>query len=189
MNAALRLDMPTEPKNEIEIDQAALDRAAERAAKRAAAKVAAAAVAAALAEAIVSDTSAEAAPDDVGADARADIAIDALAALLGDAQLTEARRETVRIAVRLGADVDALREIVTATRVSRSEAITLPAGRYAHLSRGRNWQRRNDGVFVDGAVGPGKWTVGSTDGFNRKDKTAWTVIHVQVGAQTWTAAS
>ena len=107
----------------------------------------------------------------------------------GKTELSDTRRETVRLAVRLGADAVALREIVTATRVSLSATITLPAGRYANLSRGRNWQRRSDGVFVDGGVGPGKWVVGSSDGFNRKDKTPWEVKHVQVGNQTWTVAS
>lgn len=74
--------------------------------------------------------------------------------------------------------------------------VELPAGKYEHLSRGRGWARKGRGDRVEWGdrvrdgyrVGPGRWTVGSTDGFARKSSTDWDVEHVQVGTQTWTLA-
>lgn len=147
--------MSDDTANSAGVDQAALDRATQRAADRAAKATATAALVAALAEASVSIASATGESPDISADARADIAVDALAALISTEPMSDVRRAAVRVAVGLGASVNAIREIVGATRVSKSSSISLPPGRYAHLSRGRNWQRRSDGEFVDGPVGPG----------------------------------
>jgi hypothetical protein len=178
-------DNETESNN---VEAEAMDRAAKRKAAKTERDAAAAAVMALVVEARVTATDAAATPDSVECDARADIAVDAMAAALSTT-VGDHRRASLRIALIAGADVDVLREIACASRVARHMTIALPAGRYAHLSRGRNWQRRSDGVFVDGEVGAGRWTVGSTDGFNRKDRTEWKVKNIQVGDQPWTVAS
>lgn len=134
--------------------------------------------------------------DVVDLDAAADVAIDALCTVLGSTSApSDARRESLRIAVGLGAEVDAMRRLVAAVRLRREGWVLLPAGKYAGLSRGRDWCRsREGGGFADrcdngGFRGtPGKWEVGSTDGYNRKDKVAWDVYHVTVGTETWTVA-
>lgn len=56
--------------------------------------------------------------------------------------------------------------------------------RYAGLSRGKCYGRHTDGGWApkDGSTvhldRAGKWTVGSSDGFNRKEKATWTVRNV-----------
>lgn len=88
-------------------------------------------------------------------------------------------------------------KLASAVRLKRnSETIVLPAHRYENLSRGRGWARQGKGdkaVFADRVeggyeCGKGRWSVGATDGFSRKDATEWNVSHVQVGEQTWTVA-
>ena len=102
---------------------------------------------------------------------------------------TEARAESLAIAAEMGADLATLRKVAEAVRLARKDEIKLPEGRFGKLSRGRAWCRRSDGVFFDDhTVGPGKYSVGSSDGFSRKDRTEWTVAHVTVGDQTWTIA-
>jgi hypothetical protein len=136
------------------------------------------------------------AADVVDLDAAADVAIDALCTVLGATSApSDARRESLRVAVGLGAEVDVMRTLALATRLNRKDWVPLPAGRHAGLSRGRDWCRsREGGGFADRRDGggfrgtPGKWEVGSTDGYSRKDKVAWDVSHVQVGAETWTVA-
>jgi len=74
--------------------------------------------------------------------------------------------------------------------------ILLPAGRYEGLSRGKGWARQGRGDSATWGeredagyrVGPGKWTVGSNDGFNRKEQTDWLVKHLKVGDKVWTLA-
>ena len=96
---------------------------------------------------------------------------------------------SLAIAEELGADLATLREVAEGARIRRSETIKLPRGKYCRLSRGRGWCRRSDGEFADDyIVGPGSWTVGSTDGFSRKDRTEWVVRHLTVGDETWTIA-
>jgi hypothetical protein len=81
--------------------------------------------------------------------------------------------------------------------VSRAHTILVPANRLENLSRGKGWARKGRGdraewgERADGGyrVGPGKWTVGGNDGFDRKREDVWDVEHVQVGAETWTIAS
>lgn len=109
--------------------------------------------------------------------------------------MTDARRETLRIACELGVSDDVLNTLANATRVNRGETITLPA-RYLHLSRARGWARKGKGDTAEWGekdgngfrVGPGKWLVFSTDGFRREERVEWTVKHVAAGDQTWTIA-
>lgn len=109
-----------------------------------------------------------------------------IAAQLGET-VSDVRAVSVAIAQDLGADLATLRAIISASRVSRKDTITLPRGRYGTCSRGRDWCRSSDGEFYDDhEVGPGKYTVGSSDGFSRKEKTPWTVEHITVGEKTWT---
>lgn len=124
---------------------------------------------------------------------------DNLAALGRHLGPTSAKRfEKLLWALQAKAPYEALKTIATATRVSTTEQITLPVGRYAHTSRGKGWCRKGTGSDaewgngpVDGVylVGPGTWTVGSDDGYNRKDKTTWKVESLRVGDQTWTIAN
>ena len=93
-------------------------------------------------------------------------------------------------------DDAALIRLRDAGRLSRAATIVLPHHKYEHLSRGRGWARGGQGANVvwgekvdDGyRVGPGRWSVGSTDGFSRKGSVVWHVAHVKVGPQTWTIA-
>jgi hypothetical protein len=80
-----------------------------------------------------------------------------------------------------------IKKIAEANRTSALDAIgiILPAGRLENLSRGKGWCRLGSGSNVTWAdraecggymvSTPGKWTVGSTDGFSRKDQTSWDV--------------
>ena len=108
----------------------------------------------------------------------------------------EVDRELLADAHALACSDDAFRKIADAHYVGQGLTVELPLGKYEHLSRGRGWARKGRGDRVawgertrDGyTVGPGRWTVGSTDGFSRKSSVDWWVEHVQVGAQTWTLA-
>lgn len=111
---------------------------------------------------------------------------------------TEKRMESITLAHAAGVTDEVFREIATAMRVKRnSETVVLPPHRYESLSRGRGWARLGKGARVtwgervdDGyEVGPGRWEVGATDGFTRKDSVAWTVKHLLVGGETWTIAN
>ena len=110
---------------------------------------------------------------------------------------SDKRMESLALATGLVDDAT-FAKIAGAVRVKRnSDTIVLPAHRYENLSRGRGWARQGKGdkaVFadrVDGGYecGAGRWSVGATDGFSRKDATEWTVSNVQVGEQTWTIAN
>lgn len=118
--------------------------------------------------------------------------------LLEGHEVKDSRKETLVRAIELGASDDVLETLRDALRIHRnSQTIVLPALRYEHLSRGRGWARKGRGrevtwgERVDGGyqVGPGRWTVGATDGFSRKDSCDWSVKHVQVGSETWTIAN
>ena len=105
------------------------------------------------------------------------------------------RAESLSRAESLGTDTETLRVIANTLRVGRGEVVPIPSGRYEHLSRGRGWCRRNDGTFCNERdadacylVGPGRWTVGSKDGYSRQDRVEWVVRAVKVGSVTWTVA-
>jgi hypothetical protein len=107
------------------------------------------------------------------------------------------RLATLGRAIELGADDATLIALRDATRVARKDTIVVPAHRYEGLSRGRGWARLGRGgdvrwgERVDGGyrVGPGRWSVGSTDGFFRKGADVWDCEHLRVGEETWTVAS
>lgn len=103
------------------------------------------------------------------------------------------RKETLYKARELGADEKTCRKIANATRVSTGETIPIET-RYGSKSRGKCWGRNADGEWAEKDEGtvfltPGKWTVGSDDGFNRKENAVkWTVKTLKVGDQTWLIA-
>lgn len=124
----------------------------------------------------------------------------ALAFLCEGCEVSETRRETRReslaIAIALGADLATLVKLRDAGRLSRKNTITLPRHRRENMSRGKGWARKGRGKEVSWGerddtgyiVGPGRWTVGGNDGYHRKGETVWTVTHIAVGPQTWTVA-
>lgn len=126
-------------------------------------------------------------------------ALDALCALCAGHDVRHSRKNSLRIAIELGADDDALVRIRDAVRVSRKGdgTIILPPHHYENLSRGRGWARKGTGQGVtwgdrvDGGyeVSAGRWSIGGNDGFSRKDETIWDVKHIQVGSKTWTIAN
>lgn len=130
-------------------------------------------------------------PGDVEGEVRC---IEALRLLSGGSPIKESRGVSVLIAIRAGAPWETIRTIIDAGVLGRGKTCTLPAGRYEHLSRGKGWARMGrgkDAVWGQKAaggyvVGPGKWTVGSNDGFNHSSETKWEVSHIQVGDETWT---
>lgn len=119
-----------------------------------------------------------------------------LDALLSGHAVSDTRRQSLELAISLGADEQTLIILRDARRLKRADTIVLPAHRFEGLSRGRGWARqgRGDaaiwGERTDGGyrVGPGRWTVGGHDGFRRKGQDEWRTRHVAVGAQTWTVA-
>jgi len=128
-----------------------------------------------------------------------DQAVIDLAMMLGRSDPpNESRTESIRQAMKAGASYEVIGWIATSVRVFRNTSIVLPAGRYESCSRGKGWcrlgkgsaaqwgDRVNGGYQVDT---PGKWIVGSNDGYNRKGETTWTVEHVKIGENTWTIAN
>jgi hypothetical protein len=111
--------------------------------------------------------------------------------------VSDSRAQTLAIAMLSGATDATLVAIRDANRVSRTDTVVLPAYRYERLSRGRGWARcgKGDsakwGERADGGyrVGPGKWSVGATDGYQRKGADEWSVEHVRVGQEVWTVAN
>lgn len=118
-------------------------------------------------------------------------------ARLGLEGLSDRRTETLATAHEAGVTDEGFVAIARTKRVSQKPTIILPAGRYEGLSRGRGWARQGRGDSATWGereergyrVGPGRWTVGSSDGFDRKSSDIWTVTHVTVGDRIWTIAS
>lgn len=101
--------------------------------------------------------------------------------------VSDARVITLIRAAVTGLTPAQLKTIASAARVAKGDTIVLPTGKYDHLSRGKGWCRRGKGdsatwgQSVNGGgwkVGPGKWTVGSSDGFSRKEQVEWDVKNV-----------
>lgn len=99
------------------------------------------------------------------------------------------RAKTLIRAAAAGLSPAQLKKIAEAWRVSsKPEGVRLPAGKYENLSRGKGWCRLGSGSNVtwadrhdDGgylANEAGKWVVGSSDGFNRKDSSTYKVEKV-----------
>lgn len=121
---------------------------------------------------------------------------DRIARLSLDA-ISPSRLETLTQAHPLVADAT-FRLLASAMRVARKASIVLPAHRYESLSRGRGWARQGRGdsaIWGDRedkgyrVTTTGRWVVGASDGFSRKDETTWDVTRVVVGAETWTIAN
>lgn len=94
-------------------------------------------------------------------------------------------------------DDETFRRIGDALRVNRDgPTITLPAHRFEGLSRGKGWARKGKGDSAEWGertekgyrVGPGRWTVGGSDGFSRKGEDTWTVEHITIDGKVWTIA-
>lgn len=125
--------------------------------------------------------------------------LDPIDLLLVNRTVSDMRRETLLRAIDLGAPQRVLIQLRDAKRVRREPTIRLPRGKYASCARGRDWCRMGRGDAItwgelddsDSAyeVGPGKWTVGSTDGFRRTSNDMWVVKNVSVGEETWTIAN
>lgn len=87
--------------------------------------------------------------------------------------------------------------VLEAHRFSAGDHILLPSGRYDNLSRGRGWCRLGRGPDAqwahddgDGYIvsKTGTWTVGSTDGFSRKENLTYKVKKLKVGSSVcWIA--
>ena len=104
--------------------------------------------------------------------------------------VSEARATTLRLAIEAGADESLCRRIAEARRVRRSGAELAVETRYGHLSRAKCWGRDTSGRWArkDGGtvyLTEGLWTVGSDDGYRRKERETWAVVAVQVGNETW----
>lgn len=116
--------------------------------------------------------------------------------ILARRTVSDERRKSLELAIAAGVDQETLDTLGDAARLSRSSTIVLPHHRYEHLSRGRGWARKGTGPNVEWGqrvgngyrVGPGHWSVGSTDGFSRKGGVDWVVRHISVGPETWTIA-
>lgn len=102
----------------------------------------------------------------------------------GDKDVAPSRRSMVCRAAATEPKPAELRKLATASRVGSTDGITLPEGRFAGLSRGKGWCRLGSGPsaqWIDAEDGmhwitePGRYTVGSSDGFARKEQTPWTV--------------
>lgn len=124
--------------------------------------------------------------------------IDARIARLGIVDVSESRLESLSMAHVAGVDDATLRTLADAARLKRDRWIVLPSGRYEKLSRGKGWARLGRGKDASWAerteeggykvARAGEWTVGSDDGFQRKDQVEWKVRHVTVGDAVWTIA-
>lgn len=123
---------------------------------------------------------------------------ESLAARIGrliDGEISPTRMESLELAHGL-VDDDTFTDLALADRLGRGLTVTLPAHRYEHLSRGRGWCRMGHGDTAEWGertpkgyrVGPGRWTVGASDGFSRQGKALWTVRHIPVGDSVWTVA-
>lgn len=136
---------------------------------------------------------------DQAEDKSADELLDELwrAAQAANSGVSETRRESLQLAIAAGADRATLDQLAEAVRLSRQSTIKLPRGKYEHCSRGKGWARKGRGADAEWGentgsgyvVGPGRWTVGSNDGFNRKSSEQWDVVNVTVGTEIWTVAS
>lgn len=112
-------------------------------------------------------------------------------------ELNPNRVESLHKAIDAGVDEKTLKTLAVATRLARKKHIVIPAGRFENLSRGRGWARKGRGESAEWGeradsggykLSPGKWTIGSTDGFNRKEQVEWIVKHIKVGNEIWTVA-
>jgi len=103
--------------------------------------------------------------------------------------------ECLKIARENGADKATLDSLASAVMIRRADAkVILPQNHLQRLRFGRGWCRKGSGSDTqygertdngDYRVGPGRWTVGGTEG-SKKSSTTWVVEHVVVGGDVWT---
>ena len=97
---------------------------------------------------------------------------------------TDPRRRAgiLAIAAANGATLAELARIAAAPYAAVGDTVAVGT-RYGHLSRGKAWARQGKGAAVVWAkksggtvhLTPGNWTVGSDDGFKRKERVEWNV--------------
>lgn len=105
--------------------------------------------------------------------------------------VSEARKESIRLAIEAGCADDTLIAIRDAAVLSRAASIILRASPMDRLTRGWRRSGENDDdttrcTWVAGRgyqVRQGTWVVG--DGPRSRE---WTVRHIAVGSATWTLA-
>jgi len=100
---------------------------------------------------------------------------------------TDPRRRAgiLALAAANGASIAHLARIAAAPYASVGDTVAVGT-RFGHLSRGKAWARQGSGSNVVWArksggtvyLTPGNWTVGSDDGFKRKERVGWTVSAV-----------
>ena len=109
---------------------------------------------------------------------------EAFCAVWGQVAVNDNRRAMVCRVAETAPKPAELRKLATAVRIGTNEGITLPAGRFAGLSRGKGWCRQGSGssaewISAENGWYPiterGKYIVGSSDGYSRKEQTPWTV--------------
>jgi len=119
----------------------------------------------------------------------ANVAIGHTAAITPES-ISGPRAKTLIRAAAAGLSPAQLKRIAEAVRVHKKEnGMTLPKGKYENLSRGKGWCRQGTGANavwgdrVDGGYlvrEAGRWDVGSSDGFSRKDSVRWDVQEVAI---------
>src|SRR5690606_9390832 len=95
------------------------------------------------------------------------------------------RAGVLAIAAANGASIAQLARIAAALYAVIGDAVPI-ATRYGYKSRGKAWARQGSGNNIIWAkknggtvyLTPGNWTVGSDDGFRRKESVEWTVCLV-----------
>lgn len=97
---------------------------------------------------------------------------------------TDPRRRAGMLAIASanGATIAELARIAAAPYASVGDTVAVGT-RFGHLSRGKVWARQGKGAAVVWAkksggtvhLTPGNWTVGSDDGYKRKERVGWTV--------------
>jgi hypothetical protein len=107
-----------------------------------------------------------------------------------------ARRARIERAVELGADLHVLEALASAIRTECGPEIHIES-KHLGLSRATGWARKGRGDNAEWGrqegngfwVGPGHWSIASSDGFRRKEEVTWAVANVQVGDEIWTVAN
>jgi hypothetical protein len=108
----------------------------------------------------------------------------AFATVCGDVSVNPNRRIVICRAAATSPRPAEIRKLAQANKIGTSEGITLPEGKYGKLSRGKSWCRLGSGSsaqWINADNGhrvtePGKYVVGSSDGFSRKEQTPWNVF-------------
>jgi hypothetical protein len=102
------------------------------------------------------------------------------------------RREFLLRAMELGATDDAIRTLAKSKKIFARPNGNLSPLRYESLSRGRGWcrlgkgdnvvwaQKGDDGRYIIDMEG--RWSLGATDGFSRKETEEWVAKRVKINS-------